>query len=255
MQCLALSESIEYVSPLVSSVSLIIPAYNAAQTLPTVLQRIPSSFYECIKSIWIIDDGSSDATATVIATLQDTYPNIKPIILVKNGGYGAAMCCGLQAVQQEGSAFAICLHADGQYAPEKLPDMLAAAQKETYDIVQGSRHAHGGALAGGMPYYKYVAGTLLSLLENMIFGLRLTDYHSGYLLYSNNALKKIPFATLSASFDFDLEVIASARARTLRIGEIAIPTQYANEVSYLNPLTYGLRILKVLSKYLLGKYL
>jgi hypothetical protein len=105
-----------------------------------------------------------------------------------------------------------------------------------------------------MPLYKYVAGRLLTAIENRVLGLRLTDYHSGFLVYSRKALETLPFHRLSTGFDFDLEVIASARAAGMKVGEKPIPTRYAGERSYLNPVTYGLRVLWVLVKYKIGRY-
>jgi hypothetical protein len=120
--------------------------------------------------------------------------------------------------------------------------------------MQGSRIASGTALSGGMPAYKYVANRILTFFENIVFGLSMTDYHSGMLFYSRKALDTLPFERLSASFDFDLEVIALARARGLAISEMPIPTRYAKEQSYLNPVSYGVRVLGVMVKFLAGRY-
>jgi hypothetical protein len=122
------------------------------------------------------------------------------------------------------------------------------------DVLQGSRHKHGTAREGGMPFYKWLAGVILTWLENKTFGLRMTDYHSGYMLYSRRAVRSIPFERLSYYFDFDLEVIASARARGLAVDEVGIPTHYGEEKSYLNPIWYGLRCLRVMLRYKLGRY-
>jgi hypothetical protein len=105
-----------------------------------------------------------------------------------------------------------------------------------------------------MPLYKVAGNAALNLLENWTLGLALTDYHSGYLIYGPAALERLPFARLSDSFDFDLEVLAAARARGLRIGEAPIPTHYGDEISYLNPVTYGLRVLRVLWRFQRGHY-
>jgi hypothetical protein len=146
-----------------------------------------------------------------------------------------------------------CIHADGQYAPEALPALIAELSRRRLDLLQGSRIAAGTALQGGMPLYKYVGNALLNRLENYALSLNMTDYHSGYLLYGRRALA-VPFASLSDSFDFDLEVIASAKARGLAVGEAPIPTHYGDEVSHLNPVTYGLRVLRVLWNYRRGYY-
>jgi hypothetical protein len=105
-----------------------------------------------------------------------------------------------------------------------------------------------------MPLYKRAGNWTLGKLERRIFGLPMTDFHSGYLVYGQRALAEIPFAQLSDSFDFDLEVIATARARGLAVGEAPIPTHYGDEISHLNPLSYGLRVLRVLWRFKRGSY-
>jgi len=105
-----------------------------------------------------------------------------------------------------------------------------------------------------MPLYKFIANKTLTAIENRAFGMKLAEYHSGYMLYSRRALETIPFERLSASFDFDLEMIVLARAKGLRIAEIAIPTIYAGEKSHLNPIRYGCDVLKVAWDYRRGKY-
>jgi hypothetical protein len=105
-----------------------------------------------------------------------------------------------------------------------------------------------------MPMYKYVANAILNRIENRTLGLSMTDYHSGYLLYGRRALDALPFRSLSDSFDFDLEVIAWARAHGLSIAEAPVATHYGDEISHLNPVTYGLRVLRVLWNYRRGRY-
>jgi glycosyltransferase involved in cell wall biosynthesis len=235
-------------------VSLVIPAYNAEKHLCSVIQRIPPAAWQLIGTVWVVNDGSTDDTARVIEELVRSNRNIKAVTHARNRGYGQAVQSGLKAVQAEGPDYAVCLHADGQYPPESIPAFIQTAQRQNLDILQGSRLAPGTARQGGMPLYKFIAGKILVVLENRVFGLKLTDYHSGYLCYSRRAYSAIPFKALSSSFDFDLEVIAWARKAGMRIGEIPIPTRYADEVSYLNPVTYGLRVLKVMGKYIMGKY-
>ena len=148
----------------------------------------------------------------------------------------------------------VCLHADGQYPPEKLPEFIPFMAEHGIDVLQGSRHRDGTALQGGMPAYKVLAGRILTWLENRTFDLRMTDYHSGFLVYSRRAAESIPFAELSHYFDFDLEVIASARSRQLVVDELGIPTRYDAEDSHLNPIWYGLRCLRVMARYKLGRF-
>ncbi len=234
--------------------AIVIPAYNAAKTLPGVIDRIPRDLFKNLHSLWIINDGSSDDTRHQIETLARQHEQIRALHLPHNQGYGAAIKVGLTQARMTGASHVACLHADGQYAPESLPELLSNLLQQKLDLLQGSRLASGTALSGGMPLYKYVAGRGLSALENQVMGLHFTDFHSGYLLYGPRSLDGIPFLKLSNSFDFDLEVIASARALGLRLGEHPIPTRYADEVSHLNPVTYGLRVLGVLAKYRRGHY-
>jgi hypothetical protein len=161
---------------------------------------------------------------------------------------------GISRCKEDGCDIAVCLHADGQYPPEAIQAMAGRMAADGIDIMQGSRIASGTALSGGMPAYKYVANRILTFFENIVFGLSMTDYHSGMLFYSRKALDTLPFERLSASFDFDLEVIALARARGLAISEMPIPTRYAKEQSYLNPVSYGVRVLGVMVKFLAGRY-
>jgi glycosyltransferase involved in cell wall biosynthesis len=206
-----------------------------------------------LQEIIVVDDGSCDETARKVG--ETVLPGVRTRLhsRAQNGGYGAAMKDGLGLARQAGAELVACIHADGQYAPEVLPDLISHLAVAKLDLVQGSRIAPGTALAGGMPLYKYVGNALLNLVENRTLGLGLTDYHSGYLLYGSRALG-LPFEQLSDSFDFDLEVIASARARGLAVGEAPIPTRYGDEISHLNPLTYGLRVLRVMWNFRRGRY-
>ena len=236
------------------SFSIVIPAYCAEQGLPRVLERIPEEIWDRVRSVWIVDDGSPDDTAGAIRRAARRWPRVRGVFLPANRGYGGAMKSGLSRVREEGAAGAVCLHADGQYAPEEMPRLLAALESRRLDLLQGSRHASGAALSGGMPLYKFVAGKALVAIENCAFGLRMTDYHSGCLCYGRRALEAVPFERLSESFDFDLEVIACCRAAGLAVGEEPIPAHYGDEISYLNPVTYGLRVLRVVGRYLTGRY-
>ena len=129
-----------------------------------------------------------------------------------------------------------------------------ALARRGLDLLQGSRIAGGGARAGGMPRYKIAGNWALNQLERRVLRLPLTDFHSGYLIYGPRAHAQLPFARLSDSFDFDMEAIAAARARGLAVGEFPIPTHYGDEISYLNPFTYGLRVLRVLWRFKRGAY-
>lgn len=231
---------------------VVIPAYNARSHIRGVLQRIAASNCELARVI-VVDDGSSDDTASQVGASGFEQAPLTLIRRPSNGGYGAAMKDGLEAARQDAPSIVACIHADGQYSPEELPALCRALARRRLDLLQGSRIASGTALSGGMPLYKYAANALLNRIENRTLNLAMTDYHSGYLLYGPAALS-LPFHRLSNSFDFDLEVIASARARGLAVGEEPVRTHYGDEVSHLNPVSYGLRALRVMWNYRRGRY-
>jgi glycosyltransferase involved in cell wall biosynthesis len=236
------------------SLAVVVPAYNAAAHLSSVIERIEGTRLPELSSIVVVNDGSADGSAALVRAMSAKNPRIELVDRPRNGGYGAAMKDGLERARERGHSTVACIHADGQYSPEVLPALLQELATRGLDLLQGSRVASGTALSGGMPLYKFVGNALLNRLENYTLGLGLSDYHSGYLLYGARALATLPFRSLSDSFDFDLEVIASARARGLRVAEAPIPTHYGDEISYLNPVTYGLRVLRVLSNYRRGVY-
>jgi glycosyltransferase involved in cell wall biosynthesis len=240
------------------TLGIVIPAYQAGRHLRGVVQRLLASLAATADAsgavVIIVDDGSNDDTAAVAEALTREAALVQVIRRPLNGGYGAAMKDGLAAARTAGADVVACVHADGQYSPEALPRLLQERARRDLDLLQGSRILGGGALAGGMPRYKYAANALLNQVENWTLGLRMTDYHSGYLIYGSRVLQAVAFKRLSDSFDFDLEVIAAARASGLRIGEAPIPTRYADEVSHLQPVTYGLRVLRVLWRYHRGVY-
>ncbi|MBN1809899.1 MAG: glycosyltransferase family 2 protein [Planctomycetes bacterium] len=242
-----------------ADVSVLMPAYNAGRTIESVVDRIPADAWARVKSLWVINDGSLDDTAAAAERVGRTRPGrVKVVNLPGNRGYGGAVKAGLERVREEGAGTAVCLHADGQYAPEEMMRLVDEMHRTGMDVLQGSRLANreggGGAIAGGMPLYKYAAGRVLCVLENIVFRKRMTDYHSGYMVYGKRALEEIPFKGLSDSFDFDLEVIAAATAMGLSVGESPIPTHYGDEVSHLNTTMYGLRVLRVLARYGRGGY-
>jgi glycosyltransferase involved in cell wall biosynthesis len=238
----------------VISCTIFIPAYNAEKTIGSVVERIPESFWPAVVEVIVINDGSTDDTDGVVRALAASHPKVRLVSQPENQGYGAAVRKGLALSLESGADYIVCLHADGQYPPEKLPEFVPYMAEHGIDVLQGSRHKEGTARRGGMPFYKIVAGKLLTWLENRTFGLEMSDYHSGFMLYSRRAVESIPFEKLSSYFDFDLEVIASARARRLRVDELGIPTHYGDEESHLNPIWYGLRCLRVMVRYRLGYY-
>ncbi|HUI90959.1 MAG TPA: glycosyltransferase family 2 protein [Chitinivibrionales bacterium] len=230
------------------------PAFNAERHLEGVAARIPRELWNDIAHLWIVNDGSNDGTAAVIEQLSHENPKVRPVHFSWNRGYGKAVREGLSRCKGDACDYAVCLHADGQYPPEAIPGFIGKMAANNIDIMQGSRIAPGTALSGGMPRYKYFAGKTLTFFENIVFGLSLTDYHSGMLCYGRKALETLPFDRLSAGFECDIELIALGRAAGLSIAEMPIPTRYADEVSYLRPVEYGMSVLGVMARYLAGRY-
>ena len=239
---------------MVDGVFVLMPAYNAAETVEKVFARIPPEAGRRISRYLVVNDGSKDDTAAALSRLEKQFPNLVALTHPVNRGYGETIKNLLGYALREGAQVGIVLHSDGQYSPEKIPEILALFDKDEADIVQGSRMLGGGALRGGMPMYKFFANKVLTAIENRAFGMNLAEYHSGYMAYSRRALETIPFQNLSASFDFDLEMLVLANVKRLRIAEIAIPTIYAGEKSHLNPIQYGFDVLSVVRDYKRGKY-
>jgi glycosyltransferase involved in cell wall biosynthesis len=235
--------------------AIAIPAYNAAETLESVFDRLPPEVIARVPRYIVVNDGSTDATAAVARRLQTRFPTLELVEHAQNRGYGGAAQTGLGRALEAGADVVAWLHGDGQYAPESLPTLLAPLDANRADVVQGSRLRGGGALQGGMPVYKYIANRGLTWMENRVFGLRLAEYHSGYMLYRRAALEAIPFRSFTTrGFVFDQEMLVSARILGLRVLDLPIPTRYAGERSYLRPIPYGIAVLKLMGRYLRGDY-
>jgi glycosyltransferase involved in cell wall biosynthesis len=239
---------------MVDNVFVLVPAYNAGATVERVFERIPEPARCRIRRYAAVNDGSKDDTAAALERLAARFPNLTVLNHPANRGYGEAEKTLLRFALSEGAQVAILLHSDGQYSPEKILEILEPFDRDEADMAQGSRMSGGGALKGGMPFYKFVANKILTAIENRAFGMRMAEYHSGYMAYSRKAMETIPWEKLSNSFDFDLEMLVLAHVKGLRIAEVAIPTIYAGEKSHLNPVKYGFDVLSVVREYRRGKY-
>ena len=230
-----------------------IPAYNVERTLGEVLSKIDESVL-ARAHVLVIDDGSRDGTAQAYERFMSSCvenaegaenARFEYFRFEQNSGYGAVVKKGLAEGIASGAAFVACLHGDGQYPAEKLGEFFAEMENCNLDLLQGSRHAIAGeAKRGGMPLYKRIGGAFLTALENLSFRVKLTDRHSGFIVYSSRFLKTLDLNKLSTSFDIDLELISIADARHFAIAELPIPTRYADEKSNLNVVTYGMRVLR-----------
>jgi len=220
---------------------IVIPAYNAEKTIESVFKRIPKNSYD---EIIVVNDGSKDKTSEVVKKYK-----VKLIEHKKNKGYGGAQKTGFKQALKDGADIVALVHADGQYAPEELPKLVKPIKDGKVDVVLGSRALGGKMLEGGMPLIRFIGNRLLTFIENIVFRMNITEYHTGYRVYSKKALEKIRFDLDSDKYEFDSEILIQCKLKKLKIKEIPTPTRYAEEISYLNPWTYGLRIFKILINY------
>ena len=226
-------------------IGVLIVAYNAQDTLAKVLDRIPSDFVKQIDAILVCDDASTDDTHKVGLSYQSKSQ--LPLTIVRheiNLGYGGNQKTGYQWALEKNLDLVVLLHGDGQYAPEYLPQMVEPIVSGRADVVFGSRMiTQGGARQGGMPLYKFVGNKILTTLQNRLAKVSLTEWHSGYRAYSVASLRKINFLKNSDYFDFDSQIILQMIGARQRIVEIEIPTFYGDEISRVNGIKYGIKIL------------
>jgi SAM-dependent methyltransferase len=223
-------------------IGILVVAYNASSTLAKVLDRIPRDFVPRISHVLICDNASEDSTYLVGLGYKQVFGDL-PITVIRqprNLGYGGNQKAGyLWAIEQD-LDIVVLLHADGQYAPEFLPQIVAPLEREECDAVFGSRMMRrGDALRGGMPLYKYVGNRILTTVENGLVGMRLSEWHSGYRAYRVQTLREIPFTKLSDDYDFDTGIILQLHEAGKRIAELPIPTYYGDEISYVNGTRYA----------------
>jgi len=235
-------------------VVIVMPAYNAALTISSVFERIPNDFWPQISNVIVVNDGSTDNLPEVLEDLKKKYEKITVLTHNPNKGYGAAQKTGFTEAVSLGADVAVLLHSDGQYAPELLQKMIEPIEKGHADVVLGSRILGGMALEGGMPLYKYLGNRGLTFVENIAYGMNISEFHSGYMIYSKKALETIPFVKLSDTYHFDGEMTMMSGKKNLRLKEIPIPTRYAGEKSHLKPFKYGCDVLKIIWRNMTGKY-
>ena len=241
----------------IKQIFIIIPAYNAQDTIASVFERIPQAIWKKGAVVIVINDGSKDNTREEIIKIQERYGKDRVHLLdkQKNEGYAQAQKSGFSQALEMGADIVVLLHSDGQYAPEEMPRLLEPLENDEADMVLASRMKNKrDALRGGMPLYKWIANIALSSLENIVYGLRFSEYHSGYMLYSRKALETIPFKDLSDTFHFDGEMLLVGAKNGLRVADLPIPTHYGDEESHLKPIEYGIHVLKIMWKYKKGGY-
>lgn len=222
---------------------IFVVAYNAETTLLPVLDRIPENLFDLFETeILVIDDASSDNTFTLGADRAKTWSACKITVLKnpKNQGYGGNQKLGYEYAVKHGYDSVALLHGDGQYAPEKLPDLVSPIANGEADAVFGSRMLESGAaLKGKMPLYKFVGNKILTTFQNAVLKADLSEFHSGFRAYSVKMLAKIPFQYNSNDFHFDTDIIIQLLMGGYRISEIPMPTYYGDEVCYVNGMKYA----------------
>ena len=237
-------------------IGIFVIAYNAVNKLDWTLDRIPPEVWDKVEEVFLFDDCSTDNTyyAAIGYKHAKTVAKLTVHRNAKNLRYGGNQKAGYEYAIARDLDIVVMLHADGQYAPEVLPDLLAPLENDQADMVFGSRMADGGKpLAGGMPKYKYIGNKILTWLENRIIGMNLSEFHSGYRLYSCAALKRVPFRQNSNEWHFDTDILIQFHEAGLRISEKPIPTYYGDEICYVNGISYAFNCLKAALTYRLHK--
>jgi glycosyltransferase involved in cell wall biosynthesis len=233
-------------------VLILVVAYNAARTIDSVIRRIPATLLASYDiDVLIIDDASQDETFETCYTVTRNQLAFEVRVLYNpvNLGYGGNQKLGYHYALQQAYDFVALIHGGGQYAPECLPELLEPLRKGQADAVFGSRMMkRAGALRGGMPLYKYVGNRILTWIENRLLGTHLSEFHSGYRIYSARALAAIPFDRNANGFHFDTEIIIQLVIARQRIVELPIPTYYGDEICHVNGIQYAFNVVLAAAK-------
>ncbi len=229
-------------------IAVVLPAYNAEKTLEATVRELPEIVDVCI----LVDDYSSDGTVQIAHRLGLQY-----FVHDKNYGYGRNQQTCYREALAAGADVVIMVHPDYQYTPLLATAMASMVAYGVYDVVLGSRILGGGALRGGMPFYKYVSNRLLTAFENLFLGVKVSEYHSGYRAFSSAVLTQLPLLENSDDFLFDNQMLAQSVHFGFRIGEVSCPTKYFAEASSINfrrSVTYGLGVLATTMQFALQRW-
>jgi glycosyltransferase involved in cell wall biosynthesis len=223
---------------------VVMPAYNAEKTLQKTVAEIPR---ETVDEILLVDDASTDKTVAKSVELELITFEHK-----RNFGYGRNQKTCYREALARGADIIVMVHPDYQYSPRLIVPMAGMIAFGEYDVVLGSRILGKGALAGGMPLYKYIANRFLTLVQNILMSQKLSEYHTGFRAFSREVLENLPLEENSDDFVFDNEMLAQAAFFGYRIGEISCPTRYFEDASSINfsrSVKYGLGVLSTSLKY------
>ncbi|UCE98569.1 MAG: glycosyltransferase family 2 protein [Planctomycetota bacterium] len=231
-------------------VIVIMPAYNAARTLRRTYDEVMSQ--EIVDRVIVVDDASDDETTAIAKTLPGTLVHTHP----QNQGYGANQKTCYKLALEAGGDIIIMVHPDYQYTPKLIPAMASMIGNGLYHCVLGSRILGGYALKGGMPFWKYIANRFLTMVENIMTGAKLSEYHTGYRAFSRELLEKLPLENNSDDFVFDNQMLAQILWLDYQIAEVSCPTSYFAEASSINfhrSLKYGFGCLYTAIKYRIAR--
>lgn len=229
-------------------VAVVLPAYNAARTLRRTFEEIP---HDIVDDVILTDDASHDDTIAVARSL-----GIHTLVHRENRGYGGNQKSCYASALSRGADIVVMLHPDYQYAPALVTAMASMIASGHYDVVMGSRILGNGALKGGMPLYKYVANRSLTLFQNVLMGQKLSEYHTGYRVFSRAVLERLPLLACSDDFLFDNQMIAQVAWFGFRIGEISCPTHYfpeASSIDFRRSSIYGAGVVATALQYRLAR--
>lgn len=222
------------------------PAYNAAKTLHMTYAELPHDF---VDTVILVDDGSSDETVRIAREL-----GVELFIHNRNYGYGANQKTCYREALRAAADIVVMVHPDYQYDPRLLPEIIRPIDQGEADVVLGSRLLGDHPVRQGMPWWKYIANRFLTGLENLVFGLQMSEYHTGYRAFRRTALEAVNLEMNSDRFIFDQEIIAQMVELNLRFKEIPVPTRYFSEASsatFMQSVAYGLSLVWLLFRYLL----
>ena len=217
---------------------VVLPAYNAEKTLKDTHDEIPG---DIVDDIILVDDASSDHTVELANKL-----NLKTIVHPDNKGYGGNQKTCYREALKAGADIVIMLHPDYQYSPKLIASMAHLVASRHFDVVIGSRILGTGALKGGMPLYKYISNRFLTLVQNLMLGYKLSEYHTGYRAFSRKVLELLPLEENSDDFLFDNQMLAQCIYNKFEIGEISCPTKYfpeASSINFIRSVEYGFGVL------------
>lgn len=222
-------------------VIVVMPAYNAAKTLRKTWEEIMTQ--EIVDLVIVVDDKSHDETVSIAKTLPNTLVHIHE----KNLGYGGNQKTCYRLALEAGGDIIIMVHPDYQYTPKLIPAMASMIGNDLYHCILGSRILGGYALSGGMPVWKYISNRFLTLVENLLLGAKLSEYHTGYRAFSRSLLERLPIDVNSDDFVFDNQILAQIQWLGYTIAEVSCPTKYFPEASSINltrSIQYGFGCLK-----------